>query len=86
MSRANPSGSVLHTHVALLECDSPITLDETLLFLAALPVHTMRVGDCSVAFPAHEFSIVQKALMARQLFPTVVGPQPDMPIDPTEDL
>ena len=50
------------------------------------PVHTMRVGDCSVAFPAHEFSIVQKALMARQLFPTVVGPQPDMPIDPTEDL
>ncbi len=73
MSRTNPPGAALHLSVSLLECDSEATLKETLLLLEGLPIHAVRIGDCAVAFPAHQLSIVKGALESQQRYPTVVG-------------
>lgn len=76
MNSTDPPGATLHTNVALLECDSGTTLEETLLLLADLPVHITRVSHTALAFPAAEFAQVRAALEARQRFPTIVGEVP----------
>jgi hypothetical protein len=63
----------------MLECDSAITLDETMLRLSILPIHLMRVGDKALAFPASEFHLVEQALLAEEVYPTVVGPVARLP-------
>ncbi len=85
MSRTDPPGATLHVNVALLECDSPVTLKETLLLLESLPVHTMRVGQTALAFPADELPIVHQALVEQQRFPTIVGRMPEPEATPSED-
>jgi hypothetical protein len=76
---------MLHVNVAMLECDTSMTLEETLLRLSTLPVHLQRVGDKALAFPAQEFHIVEQALLAEEVYPTVVGPLPPSTSEPLED-
>lgn len=81
MSRAHLPGATLHLNVALLECDSPTTLAETLLILEAVSIHAMQVGDAALAFPASELETVRQALEDRQMYPTIIGALPGSPPD-----
>lgn len=69
----------LHLHVSVLHCDSVATLEETLLHLAALDLHLVRLGAASVGFPATEFHAVRRALEAQSCYPRIVGlPKPEL--------
>ncbi len=67
------TSATLHLRVALLECDSAVTLEETLLLLQDPSLHLKRVGERAVAFPASELEQVRRALELRQCYPRVVG-------------
>ncbi len=70
---ADTATAKLHLQVSLLECDSAATLEETLLLLAALPLHFQRVGARAIVFPARELPLVRDALEENQCFPRIVG-------------
>lgn len=63
----------IHEGVALLECDSKATLEETLRHLEGLTLHARRVGPRGLVFPARALPAVTRALQAQQCFPRVVG-------------
>jgi len=85
LSRFDPHKVTLHLNVAVLHCDSPVTLEETLLLLKDLALHIQRVGATSIAFPRAEFAVIERALHDHALFPRTIGklPRPTEPSDPT---
>lgn len=86
MSRLDPSDLTFHVNVSVLHCDSLATLEETLLLLSALPLHVVRLGATSIAFPASEFHMVKRALHEQGRFPRTVGkPERHVPLA-EEDL
>ncbi len=72
----------IHEGVALLECDSQATLEETLRHLEGLTIHARRAGPRALVFPSSELVSVARALHAQQCFPRIVGHAAD---DSSED-
>jgi hypothetical protein len=70
MSSQKPT---IHEGVALLECDSQATLEETLRHLQGLTIHARRIGPRALVFPSGELSAVSRALHGQQCFPRIVG-------------
>jgi hypothetical protein len=66
-------GAVVHHDVAVIACDSAVTLKETLHRLADLEVDAVTVGDRHVVLPASQVSRVLERMKEFGQFPRLVG-------------
>ena len=72
MSRT-ASGAVIHRNVALIACDTPATLQETLRKLGDLDVDAVSIGDRHVLLPSGHARSVLDRLKEHGQFPRLVG-------------
>lgn len=66
-------GAVVHHDVAVIACDSAVTLKETLHRLADLDVDAVTVGDRHVVLPASQVTRVLERMKEFGQFPRLVG-------------
>lgn len=72
LSSAKP-GAVIHRNVAVIACDTPGTLQETLQRLGDLEVDAVQVGERHLILPAHSVHVVLDRLKEHGQFPRLVG-------------
>lgn len=72
MSSANP-GAVIHRNVAVIACDTPGTLQETLQRLGELDVDAVQVGERHLILPSQHVRHVLSRLKEHGQFPRLVG-------------
>lgn len=66
-------GAVVHHDVAVIACDTAVTLKETLHRLADLDVDAVTVGDRHVVLPANQVHRVLERMKEFGQFPRLVG-------------
>lgn len=86
MSSANP-GAVIHRNVAVIACDTPGTLQETLQRLGELDVDAVQVGERHLILPSQHVRHVLSRLKEHGQFPRLVGKVRDLeePVAPEDD-
>lgn len=72
MSRSIP-GAVIHKNVAVIACDTPATLQETLHHIDDLEIDVVSIGDRHFMLPASQAPSVLSALREHGQFPRLVG-------------
>lgn len=77
MSSANP-GAVIHRNVAVIACDTPGTLQETLQRLGELDVDAVQVGERHLILPSQHVHHVLSRLKEHGQFPRLVGDRRDL--------
>lgn len=75
MSRTNP-GAVIHKNVAIIACDTSVTLQETMKRIADLAVDAVAIGDRHLALPARDVRLLLDRLNEHGQFPRLVGELP----------
>lgn len=64
---------IIHHHVAMILCDSPAILAETLKELEHLELDYQRIGARAIVAPAQQLERIQAALHERGVYPKTVG-------------
>lgn len=72
LSSAN-AGAVIHRNVAVIACDTPGTLQETLQRLGELDVDAVQVGERHLILPSQHVRHVLSRLKEHGQFPRLVG-------------
>lgn len=72
MSRSIP-GAVIHKNVALIACDTPATLQETLHHIDDLDIDVVSIGDRHFMLPSSQAEVVLATLREHGQFPRLVG-------------
>lgn len=72
LSSAKP-GAVIHRNVAVIACDTPGTLQETLQRLGDLQVDAVQVGERHLILPSQYVHLVLDRLKEHGQFPRLVG-------------
>ena len=72
LSSAKP-GAVIHRNVAVIACDTPGTLQETLQRLGDLKVDAVQVGERHLILPSQHVHFVLSRLKEHGQFPRLVG-------------
>lgn len=72
LSSAKP-GAVIHRNVAVIACDTPGTLQETLQRLGDLDVDAVQVGERHLILPSQHVHLVLSRLKEHGQFPRLVG-------------
>ena len=67
------AGAVIHRNVALIACDTPATMEETLQKLGDLDVDAVPVGNRHVLLPSRWAGDVLAKLRQHGQFPKLVG-------------
>ena len=81
---SNP-GSVVHRKVALIACDTAVTLRETLHRLEDLGIDAVQIGGRHLAMPASQIHLVLERLKEHGQFPRLVGEQLESATAASED-
>lgn len=76
------AGAVIHRNLAVIACDSPGTLRETLMRLEDLDLDAVTIGDRHLLLPASRVATVLDRLKEHGQFPRLVG---EMPSDVGEE-
>ena len=85
MSKTRP-GTVIHKNVALIACDTALTLKETLQRLEYLDISAIQLGERHLALPAHDVNKALNRLKEHGEFPRLIGiPIPDGTEEPAEE-
>ena len=66
-------GAVIHRHVALIVCDEPATLKDTLRHLEDMEVDLVQLGELHLALPARDVELVLERMREHGQFPRLVG-------------
>jgi hypothetical protein len=72
VSRSSP-GAVIHKNVAVIACDTPATLQETLHRIDTLEIDVVSIGDRHFMLPASQAAAVLACLREHGQFPRLVG-------------
>jgi hypothetical protein len=67
------AGAVIHRNVAVIACDTPGTLKETMVRLAELDLDAVCFGDRHLLLPAARVPLVLEALKQHGQFPRLIG-------------
>ena len=86
------SGAVIHRNVALIACDTPGTLAETMKRLADLKLDMVTLGERHLVLPARDVTRALARLREAGQFPRLLGDpvfehvsEPAEPGTPTEN-
>lgn len=67
------SGAVVHRNVAVIACDTGVTLKETLHRLEDLDVDAVQIGERHLVLPARQVGAILDGLREHGQFPKLVG-------------
>lgn len=72
MNKTTP-GTVIHKNVALIACDTALTLKETLQRLEDLNISAIQLGERHLALPAQDVNKALNRLKEHGEFPRLIG-------------